>query len=68
MSVFVDQARGELDVGVGVHSVLLPLFVGGSLHRSQRRGHVAVDSIVEVLHCSPSGVGEGIFETDSEEE
>jgi hypothetical protein len=67
-SLFEHEASSSLDVGVGVHVALLPLFVGGSLRRSQRRGRITVDSVIDVLHCSPSGVGERIFEMDSQEE
>ena len=41
-------------------SVVLGIFVGGCLRRSQRKEHVVVDSVVEVLRRSPSGVRERI--------
>jgi hypothetical protein len=47
-------------LGVGVHIVVLHLFVGGCACRSQRRECIVVDSGTEVLRCSASGVGEGI--------
>ena len=42
------------------HGVVLRLFVGGCPCRSQRQECIIVDSVVEVLRCSPSGVHEGI--------
>ena len=58
--MFVRRGRDVLDVGFGVHIVVLRLFVGGCLRRSQQQERIVVDSIIEVLCCSPSGVREGI--------
>jgi hypothetical protein len=46
-SFFEDETRSShvLDIGFGVHGVVLRLFVGGCTRRSQRQEHVVVE------HC-----------------